>query len=204
MHLTTATGKVFCLLLPAPVSTPAPIQYSVLSTHKTDGTRTPIVSKDLVGEAVSLQRMIEDAQRRLFEIQAHQQPSQPENKTAARKPRAKRFPCDHPDCGKAFRTKYDLEVHTRTHTGARPFECPFPDCGKAFSQAAGRVRHMRVHTGEKPYTCPYCSKAFSESCHRNRHAASSCPQNPHPLRSRPDTGALQSRTELLSSQQSAQ
>eukprot|EP00300_Choanocystis_sp_HF-7_P042642 c9368_g1_i1.p1 GENE.c9368_g1_i1~~c9368_g1_i1.p1 ORF type:complete len:220 (+),score=12.95 c9368_g1_i1:81-662(+) len=183
--LTTTNGKVFDILNTLePVSEcPPDPEPSNRPSHQLMAPTTLIVA-----EVSHLQQLIKNAQRRLMEIRQLQQQhksasgqtteTKPDCQTAHRKPREKKHGCGFRDCGKAFRTKYDLEVHLRTHTGAKPFACSYPGCSKAFSQAAGRVRHMRMHTGERPYKCPHCSKAFSESCHRNRHAASSCPQNP--------------------------
>eukprot|EP00300_Choanocystis_sp_HF-7_P035502 c493_g1_i2.p1 GENE.c493_g1_i2~~c493_g1_i2.p1 ORF type:complete len:177 (+),score=4.19 c493_g1_i2:65-595(+) len=94
--------------------------------------------------------------------------------------RPRSHPCPYDTCGKAFRTQYDLIAHIRTHTGERPFRCSFPGCQKAFSQSGGLIRHNRVHTGDRPYACRYCHRAFTESCHRNRHENLACPKRHDP------------------------
>ncbi|XP_037538391.1 zinc finger protein 239 isoform X2 [Nematolebias whitei] len=64
-------------------------------------------------------------------------------------------------CGRAFRNKYKMKVHTRTHTGEKPHPCPV--CSKTFRVSRDLTIHTRTHTGEKPYICKVCGRGFLHS-----------------------------------------
>merc|ERR1711976_689777 len=51
----------------------------------------------------------------------------------------RRHKCPH--CDKAFKTKYNLDDHIRTHTGEKPFECEY--CGSRFAQNGSLVGHRK-------------------------------------------------------------
>lgn len=61
--------------------------------------------------------------------------------------RERRFACQF--CGKCVRSKENLKLHVRKHTGERPFVCLF--CGRAFGGKSDLTRHLRIHTGEVIY-----------------------------------------------------
>ncbi|PQE21576.1 C2H2 transcription factor (Azf1) protein [Rutstroemia sp. NJR-2017a WRK4] len=76
--------------------------------------------------------------------------------------RKKRFRCTVANCKKRFLQKTHLEIHQRSHNGARPYACRFPDCNRSFSQQGNLRTHERRHTGEKPFACPKCDKRFGQ------------------------------------------
>ncbi|KAK5993372.1 Transcription factor AZF1 [Cladobotryum mycophilum] len=74
----------------------------------------------------------------------------------------KKWVCDGPSCNKSFVQKTHLDIHRRTHTGAKPYVCNKDNCGLTFSQRGNLKTHMRRHTGEKPYACSLCGKLFAQ------------------------------------------
>ena len=78
-------------------------------------------------------------------------------KKAAGNKDERRFSC--PYCQQAFSRKYDMEKHSRKHTGDKPYKCGI--CGRQFVQVGSLAVHMRSHTGEMPYTCDVCNKGFA-------------------------------------------
>ncbi|XP_022119839.2 protein jim lovell isoform X2 [Pieris rapae] len=79
--------------------------------------------------------------------------------------RERRFAC--PFCGKCVRSKENLKLHVRKHTGERPFVCLF--CGRAFGGKSDLTRHLRIHTGERPYHCEACGKCFARADYLSKH-----------------------------------
>ncbi|CRK87611.1 CLUMA_CG001407, isoform A [Clunio marinus] len=68
----------------------------------------------------------------------------------------KTFVCD--TCSKAFKNRYQLILHTRSHTGEKPFECQI--CNRCFSMSSNLQKHLDTHSTEKPYSCSFCNQSF--------------------------------------------
>ncbi|XP_059612833.1 uncharacterized protein LOC132259287 [Phlebotomus argentipes] len=112
-------------------------------------------------------------------------------------PIEKKFPCNN--CGRLFRTKAYLEIHSQEH-GASKLRSLLHEstsrgynaaadaygsadqeeehgeakytchlCDKSFQRRQGLRVHYQIHTDERPYPCTYCEKAFRCRSHLNRH-----------------------------------
>ena len=46
-------------------------------------------------------------------------------------------------CDRTFNKNFDLQQHTRSHTGEKPFQCIV--CGRAFAQKSNVKKHMQTH-----------------------------------------------------------
>lgn len=85
--------------------------------------------------------------------------------TAERQRERQLFACSF--CSKTVRSKENLKLHVRKHTGERPFACLF--CGRAFGGKSDLTRHVRIHTGERPYHCEMCGKCFARADYLSKH-----------------------------------
>lgn len=62
-------------------------------------------------------------------------------------------------CGKKYKTKRCLVVHSLVHLPSRPFNCEI--CQKGFLSASKLKQHTNIHTGLRPYKCDYCPRDFT-------------------------------------------
>lgn len=71
------------------------------------------------------------------------------------------FKCTHPQCKKSFKNMHALNVHSRTHSGAKPFRCKHSYdgvvCLEAFAALSSLRIHERKHTGEKVTSIEFCN-----------------------------------------------
>ena len=83
------------------------------------------------------------------------------------------FACDHPGCGRLFKTKFSMKRHTLVHNDVRPYSCKY--CGKKFALPQYMKEHTYTHTKDKPYIFGVsgCQKRFRQagklSLHRRTH-----------------------------------
>ncbi|KAG7275807.1 hypothetical protein CRUP_038287, partial [Coryphaenoides rupestris] len=97
----------------------------------------------------------------------------------------KNFPCQV--CQKAFNSVEKLKVHSYSHTGERPYRCSHPDCTKAFvskykllryNTKLGFKRHLALHAAHSgDLTCRVCLQPFASTAvlleHLKTHAGKS-------------------------------
>ncbi|XP_075071947.1 zinc finger protein 384 isoform X8 [Mixophyes fleayi] len=70
-------------------------------------------------------------------------------------------------CSITFFSKSEMQIHSKSHTEAKPHKCPH--CSKTFANSSYLSQHVRIHSGAKPYTCSYCQKAFRQLSHLQQH-----------------------------------
>lgn len=108
----------------------------------------------------------------------------PETSATSTSKRAKKFPCEVPECGKAFDRPARLQIHMRSHTNERPYTCSEDGCDKTFLRAEHMKRHIQdKHRDERNYTCDYilrtneegtqitCGKSYTTATKLKRHVA---------------------------------
>ncbi|XP_014255316.1 zinc finger protein 493-like [Cimex lectularius] len=81
-------------------------------------------------------------------------------------------------CKKIVTTKVSLDIHMRTHTGAKPYICEH--CGNNFRSRANLCQHLVIHTGYKKYSCPVCNKKFSRNSFVRTHMRVHTGERPYP------------------------
>nr|XP_026654769.1 zinc finger protein 362 [Zonotrichia albicollis] len=72
-----------------------------------------------------------------------------------------------PKLQQTFFTKSEMQIHSKSHTEAKPHKCPH--CSKSFANASYLAQHLRIHLGVKPYHCSYCEKSFRQLSHLQQH-----------------------------------
>ena len=66
----------------------------------------------------------------------------------------KHFVCN--TCKKTFKTKSQMTVHKRIHSGETPYKCD--DCNKGFTYKHVLKQHIFVHSGKNYFQCYVCGK----------------------------------------------
>ncbi|XP_034553152.1 zinc finger protein 384b isoform X2 [Notolabrus celidotus] len=80
-------------------------------------------------------------------------------------------------CAATFLSKSDMQIHSKSHTEAKPHKCPH--CAKSFANSSYLAQHIRIHSGAKPYTCSYCQKSFRQLSHLQQHTRNHTESKPH-------------------------
>ncbi|XP_073453554.1 uncharacterized protein [Aquarana catesbeiana] len=88
----------------------------------------------------------------------------------------RRWPYSCSECGKSLKTKCELRLHQRTHTGEEIFSCT--ECDKSFTAKSQLKKHQKYHTREKPFSCPQCKKSFMEKSQFVAHQRSHSGEKP--------------------------
>ncbi|XP_034030344.1 zinc finger protein 384b isoform X2 [Thalassophryne amazonica] len=80
-------------------------------------------------------------------------------------------------CAATFFSKSHMQIHSKSHTEAKPHKCPH--CAKSFANSSYLAQHIRIHSGAKPYTCSYCQKSFRQLSHLQQHTRNHTESKPH-------------------------
>lgn len=88
-----------------------------------------------------------------------------------RKERTRHDDCICDECGRAFRTRSNLQQHKRSHmpVAEYPFECEV--CGKRFLAKNGHRLHVLRHLGVREFACPLCPARMVSQLELKAHVA---------------------------------
>ncbi|XP_046406968.1 zinc finger protein 888-like isoform X1 [Ischnura elegans] len=135
-------------------------------TSQQDGSATSVANQD-TPQLWELLLQTSSSTRNANTAQDGEPEEEEDSGTSAAKDSSSRSFLDCPFCRKGFRSRENLRLHVRKHTGERPFECSV--CGRAFGGKSDMTRHLRIHTGERPYRCNVCSKRFARADYLSKH-----------------------------------
>ena len=69
--------------------------------------------------------------------------------------------------GADFLLRSEMQIHSKSHTGAKPHKCP--PCSKTFANSSQPGQHICIHSGAKPYGCNFCGKSSCQLSHLQQH-----------------------------------
>jgi uncharacterized Zn-finger protein len=81
------------------------------------------------------------------------------------------FACEEPGCGKAFKIRLALRIHSIVHTNECKYKCKYPGCSKIYRNPNSLSAHKRKHdsTYKPRFICnsPGCKKVYhSDTAYR--------------------------------------
>lgn len=84
---------------------------------------------------------------------------------------SKKYCCESKGCGKLFKQKSKLRVHSYSHLNVKPFRCTFDGCDKEFVSKWNLKTHYKLHCQFKSYKCysPNCQAAYYYSFSLRKH-----------------------------------
>ena len=80
----------------------------------------------------------------------------------------KKWICSHPNCGKDFKRKADLDLHAVVHSGIL-HKCTHPGCKYSNLDPRNVSRHQKVHSQVAKVKCPHCDRKFVHYQQMKRH-----------------------------------
>jgi KRAB domain-containing zinc finger protein len=72
-------------------------------------------------------------------------------------------------CGKGFKTKFKLSIHSTTHTKLKAFKCEVEGCAKKFARSDVLFAHKKEAHEGLYHECRECGKRFAKKSNMTRH-----------------------------------
>ena len=66
-----------------------------------------------------------------------------------------------------FLLRSEMQIHSKSLTGAKPHKCP--PCPKTFANSSHPAQHTCSHSGAKPYSCNFSGQSFCQRSHLQQH-----------------------------------